>query len=195
MRRHSCASSVADRFAPRQHAAEGVSAMAISKCAWLWGAFVLLVACGDSSGGEGGGPSQSGDAAIGEVFLRCPSDTPVFVAGLVADGETGVVNARLIDASALPPQKYRNDWTIEFTSEEGTPLDDVDLAVDDVLAKMPGHSHVNSPRAVNALPEPGRYELEYLNLFMRGPWEIEIMAASESAGSDRLVFRVCVVDD
>jgi hypothetical protein len=172
--------------------------MEISKCAWLYGALALFVVAACEESDESADAGRTHDPAShldGAVNVPCPPSTPEFTEGLVADSEDGVLQARLIEAMPAPPEKYRNDWTIALETEDGTPLDDVDLSRADVLAWMPAHGHGGPPAAVTALSEPGAFDLEYLNLFMRGPWEVKIEAESASAGRDLLIFRVCVADD
>jgi hypothetical protein len=121
----------------------------------------------------------------------CPEETPEFRIDLEASGEEGAIDARLVDADYLPPRKGHNDWEVEFVDSDGAALDDVELVK--ALPFMPVHGHDgNHEPKVEALDEPGRFAVDELNLWMTGPWQVQLTVSSESAGDDYIVFDVCV---
>jgi hypothetical protein len=154
-----------------------------------------------------------GEANSGDAGAACPADLPDFRAGkdgTLVLGEQGLVQARLQAASAIPPVRYENTWTIALSGAEGGELQDVEIV--DACAFMPLHGHGAAPKRVRALAEQGQFELEALNLRMAGPWEIQLAVRAASLtsdaesftscdrrslhpGLDYLVFHVCVRDD
>ena len=161
--------------------------------------------------GQGNGDRHDAGPVDPEEEVRCPDDIPELFAGETSGSETtgvnALVNARVIEASALPAKRFLNSWTIELTDADGVPIEDARIV--DNCAFMPVHGH-GSPSKVVALDEPGRFELTALNFIMRGPWEVQLAVDAESlpaetarapncrnaeAGKDYLVFDVCVKDE
>lgn len=135
----------------------------------------------------------SGDPADAGSYEGCPEATPEFALGMRAMGKEGNVHAELVAALPSPPMRYRNDWTLRFTDVEARPLQDVVLT--SARPFMPVHGHDgNVLPTISQLEEDGTFLLEGLNLNMRGPWEIQLQVNSKSAGSDYLVFDVCVFE-
>lgn len=161
------------------------------RLAWML-CLLLLCACGDDAGDGDepvGGTSAPPDGGYPPV--PCPESTPEFRINLEATGEDGNVVARLVDADRIPPRQFENDWTVEFRSADGEPLEDVDL----VMARpyMPVHEHDGTyPPDVTPLDEPGQFQVDNLNMWMIGPWQVQLTVESASAGDDYIVFNVCV---
>jgi hypothetical protein len=159
---------------------------------WLLCA-LLTFACGDD--GEGDEPVAGSAAPLldGGMYpaAPCPESTPEFRINLEAEGEDGKVVARLLDADNIPPRQFQNDWTIEFNTPGGEPIEDLELV--DATPFMPVHGHDGVyPPEVTLLDEPGQFQVDNLNLWMIGPWEVRLRVESESAGDDYIVFHVCV---
>lgn len=152
------------------------------------GLMTTVVACGDDGGEDMTEPHT--DASYPEA--PCPEDTPDFRIGLQATGREGVIVARLVDAYPSPPRIYRNDWTLDFLTPDGTAIEDLELS--EVRTFMPVHGHDGGPRLpeLDALDDAGRFELTGLNMWMSGPWQVQLTLASESAGDDYIVFNVCI---
>jgi hypothetical protein len=130
-----------------------------------------------------------GDAA---VYAACPDSLPKFAVGLASVGESGRIEAQLLDASRFPPHKYANEWTLELANADGEPLADAEITR--LAAFMPIHGHYGRPAAKHeALAEPGQVRAE-IHFTMRGPWEVQIWASSADVGDDYLTFEVCVVE-
>jgi hypothetical protein len=176
----------------------------------------LLLACVASSCGGADNTSVALDASdqASESGAGCPADTPEFVAeptrGLLAVGQKALVQARVVAASVVPPMRYENTWTIELTDAQGAPLAGAKIA--DACAYMPVHGHGERARRVTGLAEPGRFQLEDLNLKMAGPWEVQLAVTSPGLtgtaelstncdrqaahpGIDYVVLNVCVRDE
>ena len=164
--------------------------------------------------GEDAADGDSRGAIDAQVSATCLDDTPEFIAtpedGMIARGKNETVQARVIAADPAMPERFENDWIVRFTDAANVPLDDVEIV--DACVFMPVHGHGGVPRNVGEAGEPGTFELKGLNLFMRGPWEVQLAVntargASSSAeatscdrdrsktGRDLVLFRVCVRDD
>jgi hypothetical protein len=156
---------------------------------------------------------NEGEANSADAGAACPADLPEFRVGndgTVVLGERGLVQARLRAASAVPPVRYENTWTVALSGADGDELQDVEIV--DACAFMPLHGHGAAPKRVRALDEKGQFELEALNLRMAGPWEIQLAVRAAGLtsdaesftscdrrslhpGLDYLVFHACVRDD
>ena len=143
---------------------------------------------GDVDGSDPRDELSSSDAA---VFTGCDG-VPAFGLGSRADSRNGRVQAALLAASALPPVRFLNDWTVSLELPEGGSLDDA--TVRSVSAYMPHHGHYGKPAPIvtQRADRPDAFEIDALNLFMRGGWQVQLTVSSPSAGEDQLVFEVCV---
>ncbi len=143
------------------------------------------------SGSDDSGTAGPGDEAF--PFIPCPDDLPPFAIGMDTLGTNGVIRARLVDASPAPPEKFFNDWTVEFHGADGSVLGDVELTM--ARAWMPAHGHDGTyAPIITPREEPGQFAVDQLNLWMRGHWEVQIEATSPGVGDDSLVFDACVED-
>jgi hypothetical protein len=56
---------------------------------------------------------------------------------------------------------------------------------------MPDHDHGSGKTVkITPLTEPGQYQLEPVNMWMPGLWEVTVEV--DGANSDRAVFRFCL---
>lgn len=150
--------------------------------------------CGDDGAMDHDDDHSHGMEDAGHVEkVPCPASTPEFVLGLEATGKDGHVTARLLDADWIPPRKGTNDWSVEFLDADGMPVEDMEITKAESF--MPVHNHDGRyPPTITALDDPGTFQLDNINLHMGGPWEVRFTVDSESAGSDYIVFNVCVDD-
>ena len=180
-------------------------------------AAVLALGCAsgsDTAEPQTGAMADAADADAASGTARCPADTPMFSAapdsGLLVVGNRSTVQGRIIQAEPAQPERFENDWTVQFSDLAGVPLDN--LAISSACAFMPVHGHGGEPKEV-VKSGAGTFSLMGLNLFMRGPWEVQLavragamadVAQSEAtncdrerrqAGSDLVVFRACISDD
>jgi hypothetical protein len=80
---------------------------------------------------------------------------------------------------------------VRITAADGSALDDVEITR--ARAFMPAHNHDGTfAPDISAGEGPSEYHLDDLNLWMLGPWEVQIWASSPTAGDDYLVLPVCV---
>jgi hypothetical protein len=133
--------------------------------------------------------STEGDAA---EFEGCPESTPAFALGMSTAGDEGRITVVLREASAVPPVRYFNDWALEFTDADGAPLDDVDVVRARAYMRVHNHYGTPDPKLAQREDEPAVFDFKRINLFMRGPWEVQLTLRSESAGEDNVVVHVCV---
>lgn len=112
-----------------------------------------------------------------------------YMLGLERAGEH--VRVRFVDAMPAPPARYDNTWTIEVLDlASDTPIDEVELEVEPF---MPDHNHGTSIACdVKDTDEPGQLELDPVNLFMPGLWEVRLHFTLDEGATDEVVFRFCV---
>lgn len=158
----------------------------------------LACACGNDDGpgasmpDAGGCPPSTEMGPGGHCFERvpCPDTIPEFVLGLRAEGAGAGHVAELVDANPSPPRLRYNEWVIELTGTGGDPLDDA--AITDAESFMVAHNHDGYVAPiVTPEPEPGRFRVERINLWMPGPWEVRFWTRAAD-GDDYIVFDVCV---
>jgi hypothetical protein len=171
----------------------------------------LAIGVGGCAGGDDDASNGDDTVAPTEEEVRCPDNIPEFFAGdtsgMEVMGDNMEIKARLIAADPAPPQRFRNDWTVELMTPDGAPLEDAEIVK--ACAFMPVHGHGLGPRAITPGDGPGRFNLEGLNLSMRGPWEVQLAVESASVpaataratncdtaqGTDYLAFSICVADE
>jgi hypothetical protein len=148
---------------------------------------------GALAGCPGGGGPDAGDQDGGESDdggAYCPAGSPMVHFESEAVSDNGKVTARLVDTKPAPPQRYYNDWTVDFLDADGKPLDDMQITK--VRSYMPVHQHGVVSQKIVKLSEPGRFEVQDIDLFMRGPWEVQFSLTSASTGDSYLVFNHCL---
>jgi hypothetical protein len=112
-----------------------------------------------------------------------------YMLGLEKSGEH--VTVRFVDAMPSPPARFDNTWMIEVVdTATSTPMTDIELEVEPY---MPDHMHGTSIACeVTPMPEPGQMQLDPVNLFMPGLWEVRLNFTLPDAVEDQVVFRFCV---
>ena len=153
-----------------------------------WALWLAAAACsGDDAGHE------HGDSGQEQPPDDCPADLPEFRAdpddGYEVRGARGLVSARVIDASDVPPRLNANDWTLLIMDADGMPLEDAEIA--QACAHMPDHTHAEPPREVIAGEQPGEFTLELVNLNMTGYWEVQVAVHAPSLAGDGAEFTLC----
>lgn len=124
--------------------------------------------------------------------LRCDAETraDVYAPDMIRMGDDGVLRIRLIESIPGPPEKGDNHFTVELLEA------DADVAIPDadmsVTPFMPDHNH-GTPIApvVTTGAKAGQYEIDRLNLWMPGLWEVRIDIDAQGS-TDQVVFSFCV---
>lgn len=139
--------------------------------------------------GTSGSAGSSGDAGGLEGFCDDEDRATPYEPGMREDGRDELVSIVLLESDPAPPIKGDNRWTVRIEDAGGTPLSGLDVSV---MPFMPDHGHGTPISAsVTELGE-GRYQLDPVNLFMRGYWRVRIDASSSDLGSDYAIFHICV---
>lgn len=150
---------------------------------------LACTACGDEPPQEG----HEHDAGHeGYHDAPCDPNLAPLAVGLEQIGSASkTLKAKLVSSDPIPLLKGSADWVVDFTTLEGTPVDDLEF--DDVYTAMPVHKHEGTfkPKSMK-LPEPGRYLFDGFNFTMRGPWQMRFEVSSPTAGEDYIIFDVCV---
>lgn len=139
-----------------------------------------LGAC-SSEGGDDDGTSYN-----------CAAETrdDEFVTGLAKPGDAGRIEFKLLSSDPAPPSRGDNTWIVAL-STMAAPATPVTGAAMSVTPFMPDHEH-GSGKAVVITPmtEAGQYQLEPVNLWMPGLWEVRIQVTG--VDGDRAVFKFCL---
>ncbi len=94
-----------------------------------------------------------------------------------------------IEDSVPPPRRADLRWIVRIDDSSGLPITGGDVVV---TTWMPDHFHpAAKPAIVTELGE-GRYEVDPINLFMPGLWEIVIATTTDSIARDEVLFVFCV---
>jgi len=142
----------------------------------------LATGCGDDG--------SSADAALAEQNCATDDRAPEFAIGLAATGANGYTLA-IEAATPFPAARGDNAWTVAITDGAAAPAAGLQIAVD---PRMPDHGHGTPIVAVvTETGTAGTYEIDPINLWMPGYWEIGVQL-SDSGGSplDAATFKVCV---
>jgi len=145
-----------------------------------------LIASLAACGGDDSAEADGGDVALGCEF---ESRVEAFELGMTAAGTDDYL-ATLREAQPFPVARNDNRWTISVT-QAGSPASG--LAVD-VNPRMPDHGHGTSIKAIatGVSGVPGDYELNPINLWMPGYWEINLSLSDGESSVDQMTFRVCI---
>lgn len=124
-------------------------------------------------------------------FEGCPESIPKFSLGMSTENDDGSIKVSVLEASPSPPARFLNDWTVKLTGSDDAPRNDVKLSR--VRAFMPVHGHYGTPdpKLKEHDEDPNVFDVDKLNLFMRGPWQI-LLDVNSDDGASQLVFEVCV---
>lgn len=141
---------------------------------------VLSAACGS---GDDGNPIPD------QVDCSKETRADTYAAGMSKTGAQGF-EFRLMEAAPTPPAKGDNDWTIEVLDASSTPMDGISL---DITPFMPDHGHGTTVNAdITPTQEAGTYDVNPVNLWMPGYWEITVDASDDSGPLDSAVFAFCI---
>ncbi len=131
--------------------------------------------------------NESDPESIGQLS-SCQIPAGVcYEAGMVREGENLSIRLDLADPGP-PVRGDQNVWTITVLDIEGEPID-CNLAVS---ADMPAHGHDTTPAPeASPLQEVGRFEIQPLNLFMPGLWEVAFELECDEI-SEEIVYPIWI---
>jgi hypothetical protein len=143
---------------------------------------VAVLGCGSS-------PEQQAPVADAAGYDLCSVSR--LTLPLTETGGGGQLAAAVVDAAPNPPAKHDNVWMLELLDANGARLEDAEISF--VETFMPVHEHAGVPAPTAERTESARFRLR-VPFMMRGPWEVRLDLVSQRAGTDRIVFDVCVAE-
>jgi hypothetical protein len=127
-----------------------------------------------------------------ELVVQCPdtsTEAATLTSGLTRTSKDNKLIAKFVLSDPSPPERYNNDWTIDFTTADGTPVTDLSM-MKTSQTWMPYHGHGWRATSV-PMSEPGRYKVT-LNFNMRGYFQIKLETMSANLGAEEIVFDYCL---
>lgn len=117
-----------------------------------------------------------------------------YVAGLEKHGQAGLLDFKLISADPAPPARNFNTWVLEIDAMAngvvGAPQSGATMTV---TPYMPDHQHgagAFTPQ-VSPAATTGQYQIQQINTWMPGYWEITI-DATVGGVEDTVVYKFCI---
>ena len=126
------------------------------------------------------------DGASGEVdappTVDCDGEpADVYSPGMIRTSANGAM-IELISSDPAPPARFYNTWVVR--SPDGP--------ITAVTPFMPAHGHgTQTPVVITATGNPDEWQLDPVDLWMPGLWEVRIDVDTGDA-SERIVFRFCI---
>jgi hypothetical protein len=147
------------------------------------------------------------DANEGAADCALHDDVQTYIVGLVANGEKGVINADLMEATPAPPSRNNNTWVVKLVatgsagsgsagSGSGSALPAGTLISDATITAtpyMPDHGHGTPIEVIPTYEGNGEYQLTPVNLWMPGYWVTTMVITSPTAGDDTLAYKFCIL--
>jgi hypothetical protein len=141
---------------------------------FLAAVFLTATACAVSSDGPGTNTTIGVDSSIvvdgdGHGDVDGPDE---YVAGLKKTGKLNLVTVSLIASIPIPQDTGFYTWTLEVLDVGGAVLSGLKVVAEPT---MPSHGHGSFPPTTTAQDKgDGRYQLNEMDLFMPGIWQVEI---------------------
>jgi hypothetical protein len=145
----------------------------------ILGVVLAAGACSDDGGDDG-------------TSYNCAEETrdEEFVMGLTKAGAESRLEFKLVSSEPAPPSRGDNRWIVQLSTMTA-PVTPVSGASMTVTPFMPDHQHGSGETViVTPMTEAGQYQLDPVNLWMPGLWEITMRVTG--ATEDRVVFRFCL---
>lgn len=156
---------------------------------------LMAAECDDGTAGmeatAGSGGQQGSQGGEGSYVPVACGDTGELLIGAEALGKDERMKISLVEASPAPPQKYENDWTIQLSDMDGEPVTDATITEVEPFMTVHGHDGLFIPEVASA-DGAGQFQVDRINMWMGGPWEVRFTVDSESLGEDYIVFQVCI---
>lgn len=134
---------------------------------------------------EGDDPHGGADAGV-----DCTTETRDDDWGIGLTKQGTAITGEIMAADPAIPAKGDNTWTVALSDGTGP----MAAAAFEVIPFMPDHGHGTPVTAeiTESATTPGEYEVSKINLWMPGLWEVNLYFPTESAQTDRVVFKVCI---
>lgn len=146
---------------------------------------LALGACDGNDDGTGDDMAASDDAPASVCEAEDRVDD--FAVDLTKQGELHTV--RLVSAEPAEPIRGDNTWTVMVTDAAGTPMEGITV---DAKPWMPDHGHGTAVEETVTDMGGGEYEIDPLNLFMAGFWEVTLEITDAEGNADEVMIGVCV---
>ncbi len=150
----------------------------------------LLAACGggdsqdevDAADTADAGPDATPGGADAAATVDCDGEpADVYVPGMIRTGANGAM-IELVSSDPAPPARFYNTFIVR--SPDGP--------ITAVTPFMPAHGHgTQTPVVITATGNLDEWELDPVDLWMPGLWEVRIDVDHGDAG-DRIVFKFCI---
>lgn len=146
---------------------------------WLL-AFFVLGACEDDTG------EMSDDSSDP---LTCVDDDRAedFTVDMSKMGTGSSVT--IVDAMPAEPGRGDNTWTVRIADAGGTPEESMVVTL---RPWMPDHGHGSPVEPEVTDLGGGEYEVQSLNLFMPGLWQITFNLETADGTTDEVMFSICI---
>jgi YtkA-like len=141
-----------------------------------------LAACGGPSTGDG----------LPDAAYDCTTETraDMFSAGMMKAGSQGKLTFKLMSSTPAPPARGNNDWSIAIVDAvSGAPVAGAAMTV---VPFMPDHNHGTSIKPTITDQGAGMYDVDPVNLWMPGLWQVTVTATPSGGTLDKAVFSFCI---
>jgi YtkA-like len=162
----------------------------------LFAGLLAALGCGPNrtAGGTGGGGGGTSTAATTGTGMASPcakdSRATPYAVGVQAKATDTKLTVHFMDADPAPPDKGLNTWTVQLLDGQGKPVNGATIVT---KPYMPDHGHA-SPTKPPFKPKgmDGSYEIDEVNLFMPGLWQITFDVSAPGGVADSAVIDFCV---
>lgn len=153
---------------------------------------LALLACSSPDDPPAGAAGAAGTAGAAGSQGVCAKDNRAqsYSPGMELPGKAGLYSVRLESISPVPAFKGDNLWKVQIVDASKQPVDGLTLKVKPF---MPDHGHGSSiTPQIKPQGAGGRYDVEQLNLFMPGLWQVFFTVQPAAGGGDEAEVAFCV---
>ncbi|MEO8800946.1 MAG: FixH family protein [Polyangiaceae bacterium] len=154
----------------------------------LASAAVLALAGGCSSSSPDAQPQP---ATSSPSLCATDSRAEAFSAGMEQMGSSGALGVKLTSIDPNPVFKGDNDWKVTVVDASGNAVVGATITAKPF---MPDHGHGSSIVPTVTEAGGGSYDVNHLNLFMPGIWQVTFAVTTAAGVHDAAVFTFCVDD-
>ncbi len=153
---------------------------------------LALAGCGGGETGTSGESTTTTTSATTTETPACAADprAQVYAVGLSGSSADGAVTITFVDADPAPPAKGNNTWTVTIEDAAGDPIGGATI---ETTAYMPDHGHTSPIKpAATSLDDKGTYQIDPVNLFMPGIWEVTLTVTPTGGTAEAVKFTFCI---